>query len=195
MYHVFSGTVAYEHIYEWDVPNTSRVDSYGNVQSGSGSPSDKSAMNSVWHSLRLKNTTKFPWTSAPAMVLSGTKPIAQDTLPYTPRGASTNLKLTIATDVRAGQEEREVSRQENIPRRQGYHYDLVTVEGTLKIKNFKTKDVRLSVHRTFRGTFESATDDGKAEKLAEAIQADNPATRLAWEIALKPGEERTVTYR
>lgn len=196
-YHVFSGSVAYEHIYEWEVPNTSRVDSYGNVQSGSGSgsPSDKSAMNSVWHSLRLKNTSKFPWTSAPAMVLSGTKPIAQDTLTYTPRGAATNLKLTIATDVRAGQEEREVSRQENVPRRRGYHYDLVTVEGTLKIKNFKSKDVRLAVHRAFRGTFESATDEGKAEKLAEAIQADNPATRLTWEIALKSGEERIVTYR
>jgi len=194
-YHVFSGTVAYEHIYEWEVPNTSRVDSYGNVQSGSSSPSDKSAMNSVWHSLRLKNTSKFPWTSAPAMVLSGTKPIAQDTLPYTPRGANTNLKLTIATDLRAGQEEREVSRQENVPRRQGYHYDLVTVEGTLKIKNFKTKDVRLAVHRAFRGTFESSTDDGKAEKMAEAIQADNPATRLTWEIPLKPGEEKIVTYR
>jgi hypothetical protein len=194
-YHVFSGTVAYEHIYEWEVPNTSRVDSYGNVQSGSSSPSDKSAMNSVWHSLRLKNTSKFPWTSAPAMVLSGTKPIAQDTLLYTPRGANTNLKLTIATDVRAGQEEREVSRQENVPRRHGYHYDLVTVEGTLKIKNFKSKDVRLAVHRAFRGTFESSTDDGKAEKMAEAIQADNPATRLTWEIPLKPGEEKIVTYR
>ena len=72
---------------------------------------------------------------------------------------------------------------------------MVTVEGTLKIKNFKSKGVRLAVHRAFRGTFESATDDGKAEKLAEAIQADNPATRLTWEIPLKPGEEKIVTYR
>jgi hypothetical protein len=30
-------------------------------------------------------------------------------------------------------------------------------------------------------------------KLGEAIQTDNPVSRLTWEITLKPGEERIVT--
>jgi len=39
------------------------------------------------------------------------------------------------------------------------------------------------------------SDEGKAVKVGEAIQADNPLSRLSWKIALKAGEERVVTYR
>ncbi len=195
-YNVFSGSVNYEHIYQWEVLDAPRVDAFGNVQNYPNAPSsDLAARNNVWHALRVKNTTKFPWTSAPALVISGTKPVSQDTLPYTPKGAVSNLKLTIATDIRSSHDEREVARQQNVTRRRGYSYDEVTVEGTLKIKNYKTKDIRLSIAKTLRGSVESQTDGGKAEKLGEAISADNPMSRLTWEITLKPGEERTITYR
>jgi hypothetical protein len=195
-YNVFSGSVGYEHVYEWDVPDASRVDGFGNVRS-SNDPSDaeRNAANNIWHSVRLKNSTKFPWTSAPAMVISTTKPVAQDTLPYTPKGAVSNLKLTIATDIRASREEREVSRQENTPHRPNYRYDLVTIDGTLKVRNYKAKEVPLQIQKTLRGTVVSASNEGKAEKLAEGIQADNPNSRLTWHITLKPGEERILTYQ
>jgi hypothetical protein len=172
------------------------VDGFGNVQNNqiSGS-SDQAERNSIWHALRVKNNTKFPWTSAPTMVISGTKPVSQDTLPYTPKGATSTLKLTIATDIRASHAEQEVDRTQNVPRRRGYTYDQVTVEGTLKIKNYKTRDVRLSIAKTLRGTVDSQTDEGKSEKLGEAIAVDNPMSRLTWEITLKPGEERSIRYR
>jgi hypothetical protein len=195
-YNVFSGSVNYEHIYQWDVQDQPRVDGFGNVQNiqNTGSP-DRTERNNIWHALRVKNNTKFPWTSAPALVISGTKPVSQDTLPYTPKGAASNLKLTIATDLRSSHDEREVARQQNVTRRHGYSYDEVTVEGTLKIKNYKTKDVRLSITKTLRGSVESQTDEGRAEKLGEAISVDNPMSRLTWEITLKAGEERAITYR
>ena len=129
------------------------------------------------------------------MVISGTKPVSQDTLPYTPKGATSTLKLTIATDLRASHEEQEVDRQQNVQRRRGYNYDQVTVEGTLKIKNYKSKEVRLRIAKTLRGSVDSQSDDGKAEKLGEAIAVDNPMSRLTWEITLKPGEERSLHYR
>jgi hypothetical protein len=195
-YNVFSGSVGYEHIYQWEVQDQPRVDGFGNVQNNqySGSP-DTVEKNNIWHALRVKNTTKFPWTSAPALVISGTKPVSQDTMSYTPKGSVSILKLTIATDIRASHEEQEVDRQRNVERRRGYNYDQVTVEGTLKIKNYKGKDVKLSVAKTLRGSVDSQTDNGKAEKLGEAISADNPMSRLTWEIILKAGEERKVTYR
>jgi hypothetical protein len=195
-YNVFSGNVNYEHIYQWDVQDTPRVDAYGNVQNFRNPTSpDQAERNNIWHTLRLKNNTKFPWTSAPALVISGTKPVSQDTIPYTPKGAVSNLKLTIATDIRSSHDEREVARQQNVVRRRGVSYDEVTVEGTLKIRNYKTKDVRLSITKTLRGSVESQSDNGKAEKLAEAISVDNPMSRLTWEITLPAGEERTITYR
>jgi hypothetical protein len=129
------------------------------------------------------------------MVISGTRPLSQDTLPYTPKNASSNLKLTVATDIRVSHEENEVERQKELQRRRNYNYDQVTVEGKLTIKNYKSKEVRLSISDRVRGTVDSQTDEGKADKLAEAIAADNPLTRLTWEVTLKAGEERVIKYR
>jgi len=194
-YNVFSEAVNYEHIYEWNLEDQPRVDGFGNAQNNQNSGSDRGAKDNIWHSLRLKNTTKFPWTSAPTMVISGAKPLSQDTVPYTPKGATSNLKLTVATDIRASHEENEVERQKDVQRRRGYNYDQVTVEGTLTIKNYKSKDVRLSIADRVRGSVESETDDGKAVKLAEAIAVDNPLSRLTWEVTLKAGEEKIIKYR
>jgi len=194
-YNVFSETVNYEHIYEWKLEDQPRVDGFGIAQNNSNSGSDRSTKDNVWHALRLKNTTKFPWTSAPTMVISGTKPLSQDTVPYTPKGATSSLKLTVATDIRASHEENEVERQKDVQRRRNYNYDQVTVEGTLTIKNYKSKDVRLSIANRVRGTVESQTDDGKSAKLAEAIAVDNPLSRLTWEVTLKAGEEKIIKYR
>jgi hypothetical protein len=194
-YNVFSGNVGYEHIYEWEVQDQPRVDGFGNVIQPNPNTPDAAVLNSIWHSLRLKNSTKFPWTSAPALVISGTKPVSQDTLPYTPKAASSSLRITVATDLRSSHEEREIARQRDVERRRGYNYDLVTVEGTLKVKNYKTKEVRLSIGKTLRGAVDFQSDGGKSVKLGEAIQTDNPVSRLTWEITLKPGEDRTASYR
>jgi hypothetical protein len=195
-YNVFSTPVNYEHIYEWEVQDQPRVDGFGNVIQSNPNPSTSdAAANSIWHSIRLKNSSKFPWTSAPALVVSGTKPVSQDTLPYTPKAASSNLKITIATDIRSSHDEREVARDPNIQRRRNYQYDQVTLEGTLKVKNHKSKEVRLNIRKTIRGAVESQSDDGESVKLAEAIETDNPMSRLTWEVALMPGEDRVITYR
>jgi len=196
-YNVFSASAAIEHIYEWNIPDTSRVDAFNNVQNNATSENTPggSAMNSVWHSLRLKNSTKFPWTSGPGLVISGTKPVAQDTLPYTPKGASSTLKLTIATDVRASQQELEVDRKLSVPLHTSNNFDLVTVEGTLKLENYKSKDVHLLIHKSLRGEVTSLTNDGKAEKIAHGIASDNPASLITWDLTLKAGAKEEITYR
>src|ERR1700739_613622 len=194
-YNVFSGNIAYEHLYSWEVEDQPRVDGFGNVIAANQNTQDANRADSVWHAIRLKNTTKFPWTSAPALVISGDKPVSQDTLPYTPKGASSTLKITVATDIRANKEEREVARQQEVTHRRGYNDDLVTVEGRLKVKNYKTKGVRLSIGKTLRGKLEFQSDEGKAGQLGEGIAGDYPKSRLGWEMILKPGEERVVTYR
>jgi hypothetical protein len=194
-YNVFSEPVNYEHIYEWNLEDQPRVDGFGNAQNRSNSGPDWSTKDNIWHALRLKNTTKFPWTSAPTMVISGTRPLSQDTVPYTPKSATSSLKLTIATDIRASHEENEVERQRDVQRRHNYNYDQVTVEGKLTIKNYKSKEVRLSIADRVRGTVESQTDNGKSDKLAEAIAVDNPLSRLTWEVTLQAGEEKVIKYR
>lgn len=193
-YNVFSGSVTYEHVYNWEVEDQPRVDAYGNVITNPNAP-DGNRVNSVWHAIRLKNSTRFPWTSAPALVVSGDKPVSQDTLSYTPKAASSTLNITIATDIQASHEEREVARQQDLTHRPNYNYELVTVEGKLKVKSYKTKDVRLSISKTLRGRVESQSDEGEAVRLAEGIEGDNPKSHLTWEITLKPGEECVLAYR
>jgi len=194
-YNVFSGSVAYEHLYNWEVEDQPRVDAFGNVINPNQNPQDGTRADSIWHSIRLKNSTKFPWTSAPALVVSGDKPVSQDTLTYTQKGAASTLRVTIATDLRASHEEREVTRVHEANHRPGYNYDLVTVEGKLKVKNYKSKQVHLAIGKTLRGKTEFQSDTGKTVQLGEGIESDNPRSRLTWEITLPPGQERVVTYR
>ena len=194
-YNVFNGTVACEHIYEWDIPDTTHVDPYGNAQPNSTVDRARETTNDVWHSLRLTNGTQFPWTSAPALTLSGNQPLAQDTLAYTPRGALTNLKITIATDVRPRREELEVDRQIDALHAHGYSYDAVTVEGTVKVKNYKAKAIRLLIGKSLTGSVLSASDEGKSKRLAVAVQAENPTSQINWDLKFQPGEEKTITYR
>lgn len=194
-YNVFSGNVDCEHLYTWEVKNPPRVDAYGNVMPANSYSPDANLTDSVWHSIRLKNTTAFPWTSAPALVVSGERPVAQETLPYTPKSASSEVRITVATDIRASHQERETARQRDVSHRRGYSYDLVSVEGRLTVRNYKTEAVQLSIGETLRGKVVSQSDQGKTVELAEGIESDNPNSRLTWKIILKPGEERVVTYR
>lgn len=195
-YNLFAADVPFEHLYEWEVIDTPRVDVYGNpTPSYANNQSPEKFTNVVWHSLRLKNSTKFPWTSGPGMVISGPQALSQDILVYTPKGASTNLKMTVATDVRVDKKELEVGREAGVLQRNGSNYDAVTVEGTMKLKNFKAKDIRLVITRSFVGEVMSMTDGGRVEKLAEVIRQMNPTSRATWNLAVKAGEEKTITYR
>ncbi len=194
-YNIFAANVGFEHIYEWAVRDDPQVDIYGNRVNNSPSNNDQQATNVVWHSVRLKNGSGFPWTSAPAMVISGTKALSQDTLLYTPKGASTNLKMTIATDVRTDKKELEVERQPKALYRNGSEFEAVTVEGTLKVKSYKSKEIALKIYRSLVGEVISATEAGKTEKLGEGVRGVNPTSRITWEVKLKPGEEKVITYR
>jgi hypothetical protein len=189
-YVVFSGDIAYEHVYEWTIPDLARVDAYGRTRSDEFDESDR-----VWHSLRLANSLAFPWTTAPAMVVSGQKPLAQNTLDYTPKGAKGLLKLTVATDVQTSKQELEVGRKPEFTRIRSTTYDEVTVEGTLRVRNFKGRAVTLTVRKTVTGEVLVASDGGAVTKLAEAINSVNPRSRLAWEVPLAAGQEKVITYR
>ncbi len=196
-YNIFAATVSCEHIYEWEVADDPQVDVYGNRvnTSYSNNPADQKMTNVVWHSLRLKNGSGFPWTSAPAIVIMGTKALSQDTLLYTPKGASTNLKMTIATDVRTSKKELEVERQPKALYRNGTEFEAVTVEGTLKVKSYKSKEISLKIYRSLVGEILTTTDEGKVEKLGEGIRGVNSTSRTTWDLKLKPGEEKAITYR
>lgn len=188
-YTVFTGKVGYEHIYLWEVPDLVNLDDRGYRQSGSRQdvPEDQ-----VWHALKLQNTTTHPWTTAPALAVKGSMPVAQDTLKYTPPKGENTLKLTVATDIRAEQSENESARKVvNI----GHDdYDEVTVDGTLLVKNMKPTAVKMNVKKMLTGeVLQSA--GGKVSKVTKKLAAVNPKSEIEWDFDLAPGSERQLTYQ
>jgi hypothetical protein len=188
-YTVFTGKVPYEHAYELDVPDTMNIDYYGNRTSDQ----DKDNEPQVWHVLKLENTTQYPWTTAPALAINGPLPVAQDTLKYTPPKGKNTLKLTIATDIRATQEQTEASREQVSMLRRDY--DKVTVDGKLTVRNFKPKSVKLTVRKAIVGEVAEASDSGKIVKLAKKLNSVNPDSQVTWEFELAPGAEKVLTYQ
>lgn len=185
LYPVFSESVAFRHVYVWEVPAETE-DSRAAIER----PAD-----SVWHSIVLTNSGATPWTTAPAFVLSHGKPLAQSTLAYTAAGAHGTVKLTIATDVGVERQEVEVERKPRDLDRFGYHYDSVTIEGTLTVRNYKRDRITLSIAKNVEGTTISQVPEGKVTRRALRPKAVNPHERLEWELPLAAGEEKIVKYR
>jgi hypothetical protein len=175
LYPVLTGVVPFRHIYRWTVAD--------------------GAKDQVWHSISLANRGTTPWTTAPALVVSKGKPLAQDKLPYTAAGSAAEVKLTLATDVAVERAQSEVERKPRDLERAGYTYDAVTVEGTLTVRNFKREAIVLDIEETVEGQVLSRDVGGKVTRLALQPKAVNPSERLEWQVPLPAGAERTVKYR
>jgi hypothetical protein len=175
LYPILTEVVPFRHVYQWTAAGEGKAE--------------------VWHSISLANRGTTPWTTAPAFVASNGKPLAQDTLPYTAAGSTAEIKLTIATDVAVERTEEEVERKPRDYQRAGYTYDLVVIEGTLTMRNFKREAITLDVTTTIAGQSTLRQPEGKVTRLALQPKAVNPSEQLEWQVAIPAGAERTVKYR
>ena len=148
----------------------------------------------VWHSLRLENSLKLPWTTAPAQVIKDNQLLGQDILNYTPPGAETDLRITRAVSVKAEQIEYETDRKRDAARFYGYHYDLVTVRGELEVNNYKTKPISLEITKYLSGELKSSEPKALESKLARGLRRANPRSKLTWTLELKSGEQQKLHY-
>ncbi|MFO7955893.1 MAG: hypothetical protein R6X33_02205 [Candidatus Brocadiia bacterium] len=187
-YPLFSASVPYEHIHQWDIPD--HVDAHGSY--ASAEDLDKAEV--VWHSLRLTNTTDVPWTTAPGQTVSRNQILGQDMLRYTPVGGRATLRVTQAMGVKAQQVEYEVERERNAVSFHGTSYDRVTLTGELTVTNFKKDDVKLEITKLLSGELQSADGEPELRKLARGLRRVNPRGRLRWTIELQPGRQEELTY-
>lgn len=199
---LFSLTVPCSEVFEWtlaDAPQTATA--YLNSTSYASSipqPSVLDLSDKIWYSLRLKNTTGMPWTTAPALSFRDWKPLGQDMLSFTQTGGENILHVTPATEVIGSQTLKEISRvHQQLPYNGStYDFDLVTIEGTIKIRNAKKQPVELSLTRNLVGAVSEATDDGKISRNGLNLQSVNPNSIIKWNLTLPSGEkEIRYTYR
>ncbi len=136
-YPLFSEKIPYEHVYTWEIPNyIDERNRYRNEQS--------ERQQEVWHSLKLTNTTQYPWTTAPAATTKDLRILGQDTIYYTPPKASSELKITQAVSVKAEENEKEIERKRNVATFYRDSYDLVKVKGEIYFKG--TPLSRFTIH-------------------------------------------------
>ncbi|MCC6726891.1 MAG: DUF4139 domain-containing protein [Saprospiraceae bacterium] len=189
---IFKENVELKHIYECNLPSNEGTQIY--EPDYLFTPQS----NKVFHTLKLENKTKQPWTTASILVMNNQgerRPISQDMLTYTPIGDKTYVKLTEAVEVRIEQAERELDRQQRAlsDRRYG-SFDLVQVEGKIKVKNFKDKQLDLRLKRDIVGTLKKSSVDWQK---AEVINPNNPRNRktnVCWETPIKANGELEIVY-
>jgi hypothetical protein len=187
---LFTESVAYKHIYQWKIPDYVNEDDRYYQQRREQEQLEEE----VWHCLRMENTTKVPWTTAPAEIVKEGFILGQDTLNYTPSKGETTLRITQAVSVKAEQVELETERKRDAAQLYGHHYDLVTVEGKLSVTNFQTKAITLEISKTLSGEVKSSQPEAKIESLARGLSRMNAIRKLTWTIELEPGESKQLGY-
>jgi len=189
-YPLFTERVPYTHIYQWEIPDyvTEGERYLPRPQKPRERPEE------VWHSLRIENTTKVPWTTAPVQTVQNGQILGQDILSYTPSGGEATVRITQAVSVKATQAEVETARERNAAHFYERPYDLVSIEGKLSVENFLAKPITLEITKTVSGEVQSSTPKADIEKVARGLRSVNPVNVLTWTIELKPGQTRDVTY-
>lgn len=193
--HIFKDEIEIAHIYEVNLPGNNVPNKNQNFFF---QPSNK---NPVVHTIRIDNQTNNPWTTG-AVFVSKPKdgiqqPISQDLLNYTPSKGHSFIKLTEAPDVKINHKETQVKREKRVlvfPKENGYHYDLITVEGSIKIKNHKRKAIDMNVRKTISGKLLSSSLK-YLEQIPPSIRhSPNQITNFCWEPSIEAGGTLTITY-
>ncbi len=189
-YPLFTEGVPYTEFYEWKIPDYIGAEGYYTTRQ----PGQPDQPEIVWHSIRLTNTMKMPWTSAPAQLMKDGQIIGQDTLNYTAPTAQTTVKITRAAAVKAEQTEVEVNREREALRLYGDSFDRVTITGTLRATNYTKDRISLEVTKDLSGDIKATTPKAEDVTLARGLRAMNPSHELKWIIEMKPGESSEISY-
>lgn len=186
LYPLFSASVPYAHLYEWDIPDTLDQPEMDRSQSPD--------IVDIWHSVRLTNDSGVPWTTAPALTMKAGNLLGQDQLAYTPVGGRTTVRITRAVDVQGDRAEYEAARDRNAATFYGSSYDRVTVRGEIQVTNRKGESIEVEVTKHVQGEVAENPDEAAVVQVAEGLRRVNPTTRLTWRVPLAAGEERKLTY-
>ena len=170
---LFVKKIKYSHIYRWTPP--ARME----------------------HSLVLQNQTDTPWTTGPCLALSEARPLSEDLLKYTPKKGNGELPVTAAINIAHEKTESEVERKLNahsIPNHSVY-FDLVTLQGELKLRNYEKRTVDIVISNPIPGKPLTASQGGTMRADPTKLKLEERQGTISWHVKLEPGEETTLTYK
>jgi hypothetical protein len=168
---LFTRKIPYGHIYRWNTPDA------------------------MEHSLVLGNETDTAWTTGPCLALSRERPLSEDLLKYTPKGANGELPVTTAINIAHSKSEREIDRKLKAynPTHDEF-YDLVTLEGTITLRNYEKRAVDVVIANPVPGKPTKAESDGRLSINSEKLRLVEREGTIRWQVKLEPDEGVTLRY-
>ena len=169
---LFVKEIKYSHIYRWSPPKP------------------------MQHSLVLHNQTDTPLTTGPCLAISKGRPLSEDLLKYTPKGGNGDLPVTAAINISHHKSEREIERKlkAHSPAH-NIHFDLVTLEGELTLRNYERRAVCIVIDNPIPGKPIDADDKGRMLVDPSKLKLLERAGSVSWTVEIEPGKEKTLTYR
>jgi hypothetical protein len=169
---LFVKKIQYTHIYRWSPPEL------------------------MQHFLVLRNDTGSAWTTGPCLAISGDRPLSEDLLRYTPRGGKTEIPVSAAINVAHERVEVEADRKFKAHSPEDHvFFDLVTLEGELRLKNFEPTKAEIVIQVTVPGKPVEASDDGLRAADSTKLQLLDRSGTIRWTIGLEPGASKSIKYR
>ena len=117
------------------------------------------------HVVRLTNASPFPLTTAPALLMSQGKVVAQGQTLFTAKGGTSDIALTDAPDISVKRSDKESERTPKALQSDGYDYFSVQMKGDVELCNYRKEDVEIEVTRYVLGKVDSATASGAVAAL------------------------------
>lgn len=185
---IFSSSIPYEDLYEVTINDYVNFYSTQNIQKNDDLFFD------VYHSLRITNSTNFPFTTAPVFVQDEKlNPLAQDQIKYTPKGSKVKVQLSKAVDVQVKGEETELNRSDNLKKFNNAQYRKVTIKGIIHVENLQDKNIKLNVNKLIMGEITEVSDNGVISKPGK-FSGLNPSTSAEWNVELTGNQKKDITY-
>jgi hypothetical protein len=172
----------------------------------------------VMHKIRLMNNSKYPLTTAPALIIRQGRVLAQGMMTYTSTSASVDLPITTAVDFQVKKSDVESKRTPDAMQENGNHYSRIDLAGKITITSHRTQPTELEISRYVLGAADSAEADGKVEKMNMFENGDylasgdypywwswygwpywwnsfNGIGRITWNLTLGPDQSKELGYQ
>ena len=137
------------------------------------------------HKLRLANRSKYPITTAPALILNGTQVLGQGMTTYTSPGGTLDLPVTTAVDILVKKTGKETSRDHNAANFEGNVLAKINLDGTIRLTNNRSVPSKIEVARHVLGNVTEAGQEGKIE-MQNVLEEDGarPGQRISDMVGL-----------
>ncbi len=127
----------------------------------------------VMHKVRLTNSSDYPLTTAPVLLLRNGRLLAQGMMRYTPRGAKGDLTLTTAVNVPVKLASEATAFTDGALKINGHLFTRTDMKGMIVLTNRTAEPIRIEVSRAIFGDPDSASHDGSIRRLADWQDADS----------------------